>query len=422
MRVVVKGIGASRSSLGWFGSILFCAVGFLFAYVMARGALHEYRVANDYREATCTVLATRPGHGKNAPAMYIDVSLSIAGHARTVKNVPVQTASRTGRFVAKATAPCFYDPDDPDAVAVERGGSMPIPAQMAMLLFPGVFIFFGLRGLVEALHGFGKSPEAILAQRTMARAHRAHSGDAAHAAPAGPKGSPYRGPRVARAPEDLEGLPLPTVVTLSGSTLPVRLVRGQARVAELGGTGFVAIFWNAIVGIIGAGMLSSKTPGVMLFLLPFACIGAVLGWIVVRRVLLFAVREPILELSAHPLRCGAPVRVAIRQRGPLHATRIVVTLRGVESATRRSGKSTHTDKRTFFEADLADEIDLRLDRSASWQREVDVALPADTPASFGAQWNAIRYEIVVKTTIPHFPDDENAYPVLVLPAPGGDDV
>jgi hypothetical protein len=421
MRAMVKGDASSRGrsqssrEMGLVGSLVFALAGLFVAYGLVKGMVHDLRVAHTYVETSCTVTASHAASGKNAPAAYIDVTYEVDGRSRNASGVRVGLPSRAKELGVGTKSSCYYDPDAPSSVVVDRAQGSPIVGLLLGLLVPGIFVAIGLGGLVQSLRHFGKSPEAILAEQAMEHARvNPHE----HAASAKANASPYRAARAGptpQDPDDLSGLPLPKVVTLKGEKLPVRLARGQPRVVELGLLGGVATFWNAIVLMFLVVAVQSSRAGLVLFLVPFVIVGVVLLWMLVRRVLLFAVREPIVELTEHPIRHGRPALLSITQRGPIHAEVLRVVLRGVEEASYRSGKSSHTDKKTFFELELVTEEAMGLERGQSWTKDVEMVVPPDQPASFASANNALRWEVVVKTVLRNFPDDENAFPVLVLP-------
>jgi hypothetical protein len=104
-----------------------------------------------------------------------------------------------------------------------------------------------------------------------------------------------------------------------------------------------------------------------------------------------------------------------RHSGPIHARSLDIVLRGVEETTWQEGKSSRTERNTFFEVELASEKELDLPRRGRWKRDCEVVIPPDQPASFASVHNSVHYEVVVKTALHNLPDDENVYPVLVLP-------
>jgi hypothetical protein len=397
--------GASPGSV--FSNLFILVVGLGLALVFAAVCAHERRIATVYRETTCTVLARRAGHGKNAAAAYVDVSLVVDGHDIKATSVSISSPEDVGLFPPKRAVPCFYDPDKPSAVEVLRPTNYGLGWLLYTLLFSGIPITIGIRGLLRDVHHVGKSPEAVRAELDMARANRR---------PASARGSPYRAAPQPRSPTDLDGLPIPKVITVRGESLPVRLVRGMPRLRELGGLGVFTILWTAGVCIGIAYELRANEVILGLVLIPCALIDAALVSSLVKHTRLYAIREPILELDAHPLRQGSVRTLSITQRGPLDGATIEVELQGTELAT-----TIHADSSTkrFLTQKILEESPDPVERGERWTRNVEVFVPRDIPSSFAAQFGAIRYEIVVRTaTAAMSAVDENRYPVLVLPVPG----
>jgi hypothetical protein len=408
-----KGSTSTSRGLGCVGGVVFMGAGLVFVVAMIAGVAHDYRVAHTYLEAACTVTGKHPASGKNAPLAYLDVSYEVDGHARSAKNLAQRIVNPNLTVGAHAT--CFYDPEAPASVVIERPTPLPMGGMLFGLAFPGIFVVVGLRSILQALHDYGKSREAILAEAAMGHAR---ANPRAHAESTKANASPYRAGKRAHEPfdpDDLEGLPLPKVVTIKGKGLPFRVVRGQRRSAELGGMAFAAAFWNGMLSIFVIAAFHGAPLVFVLFLIPFVLVGLWLLVAVVRRILLFAVREPVLELSSHPLRLGHPTLLTIAQGGPIRATTLRVVLRGVEEAVVNAGKSSQVHKSTFFEEELASDALIELPRGRRWKREREVTIPSGNPTSFASAHNSIHYEIVVTAALENLPDDENVYPILVLP-------
>lgn len=218
---------------------------------------------------------------------------------------------------------------------------------------------------------------------------------------------------------DLDALPLPSVITVAGTGLPVRLVRGMPRLRELGGLGVLTVLWNAgvVLGVLSELRANDVILG--LVLIPCGLIGAALLSSLVRHLRLFALREPVLELDAHPLRQGSVHALSITLRGPLAGGSVTVELRGIES-TISNTRNAPSFVRTFFAARLLEGEGVELARDERWTRRLEVAVPQNVPSSFAVPGSSLRYEVVVTTATLGLPEpEENAYPVLVLPLASG---
>ena len=98
-----------------------------------------------------------------------------------------------------------------------------------------------------------------------------------------------------------------------------------------------------------------------------------------------------VELSAHPLAPGGPVRVRVAQMGSVPLRRVMVDLVCTEEATYISGTSTATDKLQVARHALADSDD----HPGGLPLEFDYTVPADAMHSFEAKNNKIKWIVRV---------------------------
>jgi hypothetical protein len=190
--------------------------------------------------------------------------------------------------------------------------------------------------------------------------------------------------------------------------------------AKLAGITLAAFFWNGIVILVGQGPMSGLAHGhpnwlELLFLSPFAAVGAALIGGVVYQFLALSNPRPTLELSSATIPLGgtAELRWSVTGR-TCRIEEFTVILRGVEEARYRRGTSTYTDRNTFYQMELyrtseATEI-------ASGQ--VGFVLPQDTMHSFEAENNKILWSVDVHGSIRHWPDVKESFKITVTPAAG----
>ena len=94
-----------------------------------------------------------------------------------------------------------------------------------------------------------------------------------------------------------------------------------------------------------------------------------------------------------------------------------VELRGVEQATFGSGKNSRRKRHRLLHqrAELCGAQTLPAGKN---ELRCRIRLPADLPASFKGRRAAIRYEMVVRASIPWWPDARESFVVQVTPLPG----
>jgi hypothetical protein len=89
-----------------------------------------------------------------------------------------------------------------------------------------------------------------------------------------------------------------------------------------------------------------------------------------------------------------------------------IVLEGREEATYRRGTSTHTDREVFATIPIVDTDQSMLIPQGSAR----VPVPEDTMPSFSARRNKIVWTLKATCEIPGWPDSDDEYEIVVVPA------
>lgn len=274
---------------------------------------------------------------------------------------------------------CFVNPADPSEAVLTRelGGGA------AVGLFALPFILVGAGGLWYAL---------VAGPR--ARARRARTALTERAS----------GARTAA----------PAVAWEAAESGPATLRPVASRIGSLAGRAIFALVWNGVVGGVGAAAFASETPFfVRLFLIPFALVG--LGAILWAIHGLLALSNPrvVLRVSEAAPRLGERVKLSWEVEGRGSALeRLSVLLVGREEAKYRRGTDTVTDREVFYEETLVEALD---PGEIARGGEVEFAVPEGSLHTFEAPNNKVFWRLVVRGTIPRWPDIADEYPLIVRP-------
>ncbi|MBM4153068.1 MAG: DUF3592 domain-containing protein [Kiritimatiellaceae bacterium] len=201
---------------------------------------------------------------------------------------------------------------------------------------------------------------------------------------------------------------------------PVELkpVRGRFATAVL--LLFMSLFWNGIVSVFVAELLSGWQEGRgeiggTLFILPFVLIGLVLIGAFIRNVMKLSNPRVIVTLNSNRIVLGEPVAGRLRTEGACdRLENLLISLVGREEASYQRGTTTHTDKIDFY-----DEILLEKPPGGGVvNSEVRFTVPAHSMHSFAGLHNKVVWFLRVKGVIRGWPDLNEEYPVEVLPLEG----
>lgn len=210
-------------------------------------------------------------------------------------------------------------------------------------------------------------------------------------------------------------VPIDSVDTSPGATLPYHLPTTTKPLRDLIITLFIAGFWNGIVSVFVFGD-AKKGWWMWLFLTPFILIGvglllAVAG-LFFRFVVSLLVGTIRVEIGEHPLRPGKPFEILVTQRGLARLQDVGVQLKCEESATYRQGTSTSSAKHTAAEPWVVERGTTPFDG----RLETEIAVPADAMHSFESDHNKIGWSIRFEGRAFGFLPCGSDHPVVVLPA------
>ena len=185
----------------------------------------------------------------------------------------------------------------------------------------------------------------------------------------------------------------------------------------------VSIFWNGIVSIFLGFAISSFVRGkpewlLTLFMIPFVLVGIGLVLGALHALLGIFNPRPTLTLLRSNLCLGDRTQVRWQFQGSTRRIRkLVIFLRGSETAKYRRGTKTHTDISEFYNVNLV-ETESPLDMA---EGTTEVEIPAASMHTFLGTNNQITWHLVVHGDIPLWPDVSVAFPLTVYPIPLDDD-
>jgi hypothetical protein len=422
----------SKYGLAFFFFIFFAAgVGVSFPLIIT--PLYKHLHSEDWVRAPAVVESSRvKSHSSDDGTTYsVDILFSYQVNGRTFKsnNYDFSSGSSSGysskkqiveMYPAGMRFKCFVNPDDPTEAVISRNLDT---TMMLFGLLPLIFIAVGAGGMYAALTGKmqGDSQRRALSARVQAKGRRASSsassvGEALSMASA--MHAEQKGTRVVAS--DLENLPHWAPELTSYEVLPSGEIQlnpmVSAKVKIIGMTAF-AVVWNAIIGGImlaeGSSMFSGFGIVMLLFFIPFVLvgIGTILG--VFYFILAASNARPSLTLKSLKVYPDIPFRVNWHLQGKVeNISKFKITIKGVEEASYRRGTDTVTDRETFYEDTVVaygKHADIR-------NGNVDITLPKSVMHSFACDNNRIKWSLEVHGEIEKWPDVNENFPLLVMPA------
>jgi hypothetical protein len=420
--------GHRRTGSNWFGlagELLFFAAllvlgGIGLVAIVRLFVLPQWRVRNEFVETTCTVLDSRLQSDESGSLFRpeIEIEYKVDGvdylawtyDIATALNAPSSYSNDKegkqavlGEFAQRERVPCWYDPDDPNVVVIERGSSWWV---WLLFVIPLSFLLIGGGGALYAVLHWGKSAEraASIAQRAKAPQLLAGRGRSEKKHPFIPDGS------------DLTNSP--------GTRLAYRLPIGTSPVVAMLGTLLICLLWNGIVfvyiGLAIGGLLSGNPDWLLtLFVLPFFAVGVKLIVVFVRQMLVTAgIGTTFVEISDHPLVPGKTYSLLISQAGKLKIKKLNVSLICEEQATYRQGTDTRAENRQVFQQELFRRENFEVQPGVPFENQCDFRVPIGVMHSFKAAHNQISWKIQVDGEAAGWPDFKRAFPVIMYPANG----
>lgn len=383
-----------------FGAI-FLAVGCVGVTMFLAAPLWRAYAARDWVEVPCTIRESRVGRNNDDGEGYrvevrYEYRYAAGGEAGARRyesdrydfSNGVYTSGRKGkqavvdRLRPGTKTTCRVNPRRPDEAVLKAGLPSTIWLALLTLLFPlagAAAIAFGIRGMRrERARREGRLPRSADARPP--------------AAGAGP-------------PDDMQG---PCVLE------PAVSRRGKAI-----GLSLAALLWNGIVWTIFFALIVPDVRGGLfgwfevLFFSVFLLVGLFIAGAAIHAVLALANPRIRLTLNRRAVRPGERIEVQWECEG--NASRIdtlTIAVEGREEATYTRGTTTSTDKRIFARIPV---------KTAEGVRDIEtgrtaLAMPADAAPTFEAPHNKLRWQLAVRGVIRHWPDIDDAYDLLVLPA------
>jgi len=276
------------------------------------------------------------------------------------------------RYPAGKKATCYVNPRKPSQAVISRR----LPAMVWFAFIPGIFVAIGLGGFVATV-----------------RARRR---------PGVPVGAPSWLPKV----------------TATAAGLGVRLRPSVSPHTKLGLVLVAALVWNGAVSmfslrVIGAWRAGRGSWFETLFLVPFGLVGVGLVVGVFYQFLRLFNPRPVVTVGQQSLPLGGRTRLEWALVGRVDAVRrLEVYLEGREQATYQRGTNTITSHKTFLTVPLVETTD----RYEILAGKAEIAVPPDTMHTFEAPNNKVLWRLVVRGDVQRWPDIEEEYPIVVLPA------
>ncbi len=418
-RFFAKKRGDRRTGAEVWGSIgdalfhsILLAAGLVFAAMLLTGsAVPEWRINHHFLEARATVvgkgLARRAVSGSTESTWQPCIRLQYPTttgpeEAWAVRGDPAANRSAAAKPLAAISLGselvCWYDPQAPGVVVLERGYNWWMWA--LTLLLPGALIAFGGSGVARAFAAWGKSEErqAALGNRPL---------------PTGRK------PGL----EDCPGVPsCEDLVNSPGTILAFRLPIESGESWTLLGFGLFALLWNAVLVVLavnaGFDLLGGRIDWLLLaILVPFLAVG-VAGIVVFIRALILAtaVGTTQVEISDHPLLPGGRYEVLLGQGGAGVFTSLEMAVELEEQATFRQGTDTRTERVVVWRTSLNSWQDVQLAPGTRFEGRGEFQVPATAMHSFNSEHNSLTWRVVIRGRPAHWPTFIRSFPVLIYPA------
>ncbi len=384
-------------AFGGFGSVF--AV--LFFFLPLWRALD----ADSWIEVPCTILESRVGHSSDSDGTTYRVEVKFAYHFRAGDLESDPTAPRYESERYDFLEGIYTSGADDKRAAVEQlaPGTQTtcrvnplVPSEAVLKAGLPDDLWFGLFTLIFPLVGFALVVGGVV---SAVRGRRRRAGGQAMSAGASTSAA------------------LPNFV--DDTTGSCELPPAQGRFAKVLVIGLIALFWNgmvwgimlfAIIPEIGRGDWGAWFP--LLFLSLFALVG--LGLLGAAFHQLLALTNPRLRLTVNRrgLRPGETLELEWECSGnPARITTLAIALEGRESATYTRGTDTTTDTHVFARLPLV-KLD---DAGAILSGRAKLVLPSDTVPTFIASRNKLQWFLIVRGTIPRWPDISDDYDITVLP-------
>jgi hypothetical protein len=399
-----QGFGSLGESL--FFAVFFCVGCAGLVFLLATGAIPEWRINHAFIETTATVIAKQASEaeisyrvGSETRTARVAITGSIAGPLAGAAADESSSPEATAWLDVGSEYSCWYDPARPNVAVLSRGYTWWVWLSLSV---PISFLFIGGGGLIYTVLSLGKSTERLAAPATRST----------------PNGRP---PRTAGDPPSFPNVPSAGQITDSpGTELAYRLPLGGSPVWTLGVWLTACLLWNGIVSgfaVVAVQGLWEREPDWLLigFLTPFLAVGIGLVVVFVRQlVLATAVGPTVLEISDQPLQPGGTCDLLLWQSGRLRLCSIEVLLACDEEATYRHGTNTRNECHRVFEQSVFRREQFDAQREPFTARFA-AGVPACAMHSFKSEHNEVHWKFIVRGEVTGWPHFERSFPVIVRP-------
>jgi hypothetical protein len=435
----------ARAALGVFFAVLVVAGGTILAQVVGRVTISEWRAKHEFAAAEAVVIdkqvvaASDEGYTKYRPE--VTFRYSDGGRRYLVRGYDAAGVYMTDRedceklltvFDVGGEYPCWYDPGASAAVCslapVAGAIGSPAAAAAALLapvhrdrnlavldrdyswaawvlpLLPAAFVAVGIGGLIYLFLTWGKSAE-----------HRALIQQATNLDIFDPHAPRRRDP--ALPPTD-DGTNSP------GTTLKFR-IPPSAPGWDLMFLSAVCVGWNTLVGWflyrVLVGHFEREGDYVLTIgIVPFVGVGGYLFYRAGRQLLIAGGVDPtVVEISDNPLYPGGTYELFVRQPGRLSFQRFSVALACDEEATFRQGTNSRTHVERVVENEVFRRDAFTADRQEPLTARFSFHVPDGAMHSFQSEHNAVKWKLVVRGELNHWPDFERSFSLVVYPGRNG---
>jgi hypothetical protein len=125
----------------------------------------------------------------------------------------------------------------------------------------------------------------------------------------------------------------------------------------------------------------------------------------------------LVEVSDHPLRPGQQYEVLVSQAGRLTLDWLDAQLVCQEEASYQQGTDVRTERQTVFQQQVFRCENVQIEPGQPLERQCRLHIPHGVMHSFKADYNEVRWDIVVRAEAAGWPRLERAFPVVVHPPP-----
>lgn len=272
-----------------------------------------------------------------------------------------------------------------------------------MVLVLASFAIMGGVGLVWTVLRLG-----ISAERRSALTRQASAIDLFHAVVSQPESFPTLPPH--------EGL-----TNSPGIELAYRLPPAESPAWQLLAKTVFALVWNTLGIVLTVLAIREHLAGntqwfLDAFLLPYMAISV---WTIVytaQQIWIHAGMGPtMLEISDHPLLPGHEYQVVLTQTGHLQVDSLELCLICEEAVTYHQGTDVRHETRTVLEQTLFQKTKFMIEPGTPFQQTCTVPVPAEAMHSFVSTHNALRWKLLVRGKLKHWPTFERGFPLVVYP-------